>query len=254
MKSWTKVLLWIIVVGLVGGGTYYAVNKKATTDKNNLQAQIDDLNTKLTAAQKSLSATQTTSTIAAASATVNWQTYTDPTLNFTFKYPADFLFNDTVKGGTSGKSDLHVSVSKLSTYTDEPMGYDKAGATARQSALTNASFPVGNPLGQPVKASERVVKISNNAYTAADQMILREIDASDVQLVRETYFYANGYEVNIKSSAGDPLGVIPAKYLTADNTWGDSDGFYAAISTNKLSGNLQNWYNNYDLMIQSIKF
>lgn len=48
MKSLRIVLITIIIAGgLVSGGTYYAMNKKATKDKNALQSQINDLNKKV---------------------------------------------------------------------------------------------------------------------------------------------------------------------------------------------------------------
>jgi len=44
MKPLIKGLIAIMVTGgIVGGATYFVVNKKATTDKNNLQTQIDDI-------------------------------------------------------------------------------------------------------------------------------------------------------------------------------------------------------------------
>lgn len=109
MKTWAKVLLWVIVLGLVGGGTYYKVNAKAKQDKNNLQAQIDDLNTKLTAAQKSLADAQAnaksaneaaTRLTAAATATANanaWKSYSNTTYGFSMTFPNDTWKNYTVK-------------------------------------------------------------------------------------------------------------------------------------------------------------
>ncbi|MDO8444388.1 MAG: hypothetical protein Q7S80_02705 [bacterium] len=78
MSTWLKyALLIIITVGIVGGGTYYMLNKNATTDKKNLQTQIDDLNKKITEANTVLTAAQT----------AGWKTYTDTTYNYSFKYP-----------------------------------------------------------------------------------------------------------------------------------------------------------------------
>jgi len=59
MKTiWVAIISVVITAVLVGGGTYYYLNKKATTDKNALQAQIDDLNIKVTAAEQALSDAQ----------------------------------------------------------------------------------------------------------------------------------------------------------------------------------------------------
>lgn len=50
MKIFWKYLILIMVTAvIVGGLTYYFVNKKATIAKNTLQSQIDELNTKIAA-------------------------------------------------------------------------------------------------------------------------------------------------------------------------------------------------------------
>lgn len=60
--------LWIVLISfvatavIVGGGTYYIVNAKATKDKDALQSQITDLNKKVTDTEKSLADTQATAT------------------------------------------------------------------------------------------------------------------------------------------------------------------------------------------------
>jgi hypothetical protein len=143
------------------------------------------------------------------------------------------------------------------------MGDDAAGANARKTALLDGQLPSNNPIGQPIQSSEKVVKVSGS-YNALDQMILQELSCDSVMLVRETVFYVNDYQVDIRSSiGGDPLTIIPAKYLTTDtnctgNTttkiWKDNAGFYSDIASNKLSNSLQSWYNNYPLIIQSVKF
>jgi uncharacterized protein YxeA len=51
MKTiWTILITVLVTGGFVGGGTYYFANAKGTNDKNKLQAQIDDLNKKLSSA------------------------------------------------------------------------------------------------------------------------------------------------------------------------------------------------------------
>ena len=94
MKSWLKVLLTILITGgIVGGVTYYIVNKNATTDKKNLQSQIDDLSKKLAATSAAITTaastttTNTSTSTATTDPTVGWKTYTDSSDNYTIKYP-----------------------------------------------------------------------------------------------------------------------------------------------------------------------
>jgi hypothetical protein len=85
-----------------------------------------------------------------------------------------------------------------------------------------------------------------------------------VELIRETTFYIGEYQIDIESGFGDPTTSVPAKYFKnyTENyikgpytikIWGDTNGFYKAISHKKLKGRVQDWYNNYDLVLRSIR-
>jgi len=104
MKPWLKIVLTIVITGgVVGGITYYFVNKNATADKNNLQSQIDDLNKKLSDAKTALTTAQTvasstsnssissTSTSVADSATTSttWKNYSNTAYGFSMTFPND---------------------------------------------------------------------------------------------------------------------------------------------------------------------
>lgn len=63
MNPMVKMILTVVVTGLViGGGTYWYVNNKATTDKAALQSGIDGLNKTLADLEKPVSTTTTPST------------------------------------------------------------------------------------------------------------------------------------------------------------------------------------------------
>ncbi|MEI7791997.1 MAG: hypothetical protein WCI57_00735 [Candidatus Berkelbacteria bacterium] len=109
---WTILITVVATAAVVGGGTYYLINKSADKDKSHLQAQIDDLNAKVTSATKAPSKTVASGTTvnsgatvstgttvtsgaattgtAVANPTASWKTYTNSTYNFSFKYPATF--------------------------------------------------------------------------------------------------------------------------------------------------------------------
>ncbi|MCX6812176.1 MAG: hypothetical protein NTW79_00945 [Candidatus Berkelbacteria bacterium] len=72
-KTWLWILLSVILAaGISGAGIWYYMNHKLTTDKNNLQNQIDDLNKQLADLK---------------SPTYGWKTYTNSAYGFSFKYP-----------------------------------------------------------------------------------------------------------------------------------------------------------------------
>lgn len=257
MKTGWAVVLTVVIMAALAGGGYYYLNKQNTADKATLQSQIDDLNTKLVAEKKASTAATT------ADATANWKIYTDKTLGFTLKYPSSFAISESGSGkGTSGQNYLSISVDKISSL-DGPLGNTAEYATARKAALANGQVPSKYPLSQPYEPSEKVVSISNGKYNSLDEMILAVLECSSVDLARETVFYSGDYQISITSwIAGDNKQLVPAEYLTTSaqcesssvKVWGDRAAFYTAISTNKLTGSLQDWHNDYAKIIGTITF
>lgn len=102
MKTgWTIAISAVLTAVIIGGGTYYFVNARATKDKDNLQAQITDLTKKVADAEKSLadaqattSASVTTAPVTTPDPTAGWKTYANSTYKFSYKYPSDWLVKD----------------------------------------------------------------------------------------------------------------------------------------------------------------
>ncbi|PIS07358.1 hypothetical protein COT78_03935 [Candidatus Berkelbacteria bacterium CG10_big_fil_rev_8_21_14_0_10_43_13] len=131
MKPWIKGLIVVIVTGgIVGGATYYLVNKNATTDKNDLQAQIDDLNKKVSNTETALataqaatsySGTVTTSstTPAVVTATTDWKSYANSTYGFSFTFPNDNWKNYVLVSKTPTSDSQTKSLYFCLTSTDK---------------------------------------------------------------------------------------------------------------------------------------
>lgn len=110
---WTILITVLVTGGLVGGGTYYYLNDKATKDKNTLQSQINDLNKKVADAEKSLAdaeAAATATTTTATDETANWKTYTNDKYGYSIKFPTDF---SVVESGIAGTADATANSSAI---------------------------------------------------------------------------------------------------------------------------------------------
>ena len=100
MKKIWLVLIAIIVVGGIGFGSYTFANNKATKEKNDLQAKIDDLTSTVNQMNTNLNTNTNTAIIANSNAntnsvvdpTANWNTYTNSTYKYTIKYPTTWTF------------------------------------------------------------------------------------------------------------------------------------------------------------------
>ncbi|MCX6812607.1 MAG: hypothetical protein NTW79_03225 [Candidatus Berkelbacteria bacterium] len=102
---WIIVISVVITAGIIGGGTYYFLNKKTINDKDALQSQITDLNKKLTDAQTTASSTTSTTTPTTTDETASWTKYKSDDLGISFKFPvftatAKYFLLDGSKGNT----------------------------------------------------------------------------------------------------------------------------------------------------------
>lgn len=130
-RKWPTMLVVLVVAVLVGGLTYYFVNKKATADKSNLQTQIDDLNKKVVDTQslltvaknaastaKSTSASSMTTTTTSTTST-SWKNYSNTAYGFSFIFPNDYWKDYTVVAQTPTTDDSTKSIYFCLSSTDK---------------------------------------------------------------------------------------------------------------------------------------
>ena len=118
MNPMVKMILTVVVTALViGCGTYWYVNSKATSDKAALQTTIDGLNTNVTALNKKvadLTPATATTTAATADPKADWKTFSNSTLGISFKYPPEYGdASAKTENGEKGK-EIIISFSKNS--------------------------------------------------------------------------------------------------------------------------------------------
>jgi hypothetical protein len=138
--------LWIVLISflataiVVGGSTYYLMNREATKDKNNLQAQITDLTNKYNDAEQKVASTDTTTTIPAATElTAGWKTYTTPSTKVSFRYPDKYIGEGADGYGVSfidqSKRNLGISTDTTGRYINPT---DQAGNPVSSSNAQKA--------------------------------------------------------------------------------------------------------------------
>jgi hypothetical protein len=130
MKAiWTILITVVATAAVVGGGTYYLINKSANKDKSDLQAQIDDLNVKVSSVAVTSGKTVTSGTTVNSGTTVStgvaattgttavnptagWKTYTNATYGFSVEYPSGATIVES-------KEDYNDARSLLITFSNE---------------------------------------------------------------------------------------------------------------------------------------
>jgi len=219
MKTiWIVLISFVATAVIVGGGTYYFINHRATTDKNNLQAQINTLSTNLTATEKSLADAQAaavaTATPAATSLTKptipsGWKTYTVGTnsyidYNFSFAYPSNlFVQND---------------LGKTANYANQTnWGRVQLETSDTASATTLLSIEFYNSLA--TLRDTYPDQVNNSAIDTLDKIFTTELYKSDgtetiggitfnkYYGANDTYdiIYATTYNGHVISIVTDPL-------------------------------------------------
>ncbi|HLC44068.1 MAG TPA: PsbP-related protein [Patescibacteria group bacterium] len=214
MKPWLKVLITIIITGgIVGSVTYYLVQKKATTDKNSLQSQIDDLNKKLAATNAAITAaTSTTSTTSSTTATTDptaeWKTYTNTTYRFSFKYPSTYYyaspdgFPDTIFFSTAT-----ISFPKESEGPIVPIFVSVTAGTSLQDEITKgkSDYNLSGYSQTTIKAgNESLTKISGTAGSNSmieGKQLIEVFTLKNSKLIKFTFISG----VNVESTTFDQI-------------------------------------------------
>lgn len=126
VKSIWTILLTVLIAGaVVGGGTYYYLNNKATKDKDalnsqitaletekaNLEKQLADLNDETTASEDSETATSASSTATNSnSITANWQNYENTKYGYSLKYPSGWFVYGYSAGDETTTASLSIAL------------------------------------------------------------------------------------------------------------------------------------------------
>ena len=139
---WVVLITVIVTGGLVGSGTYYYLNNKATKDKDALQSQINDLNKKVADAEKSLADAKTDQTTTTADETANWKTYSNTQMGFSLKYPQNWEISATDEtNGTSFNAALNPTktVNYYVNISHTFLNYDNKGITAQLDYIKSSA-------------------------------------------------------------------------------------------------------------------
>lgn len=210
------------------------------------------------------SSTATTTTTAPVDETADWKTYTNTVKNFSFKYPKDWTesTNSTDKTKVTTVT-VQVIVEKISDIGSVPSGYDTTTALKDQAALKNND--PSTPIAQAVSSSYKMLKITG--AVGKEFVILGQIDATDVQLVREAMIYTDdGYRIRIMADYNNDtlLETNNSSYFKADASgvkgaenqkmWNNKDQFYTDLVAGKTDSLTQTWYKNFTTSLSTFKF
>ena len=187
--------------------------------------------------------------------TVNWKTYTDPVVGFTFKYPSNA--SNASEGNMAGLT-FRVGVNNLNSMENMPMGYDKTNIAKDKEALSNGDPSIS--FGMPVPNSLKMLAVET--ALAKELTILSELEVCNVQFDREAIIYKGDYQIVLSwEYAGTDIQRNNPDYFKidtancgSDKIWKDSAAFYSDLVAGKTDSVSQNWFTNFDKIIKTFQF
>lgn len=193
MPTFWKVFISIIItIAVVGGGTFYVMQRQINSIRSDNQTRVDDLNKQIKTLQSATSST-TATTPTTTDETAGWKTYTNTTYGFSFKYPSNLT-----------KTDASSYTANDGAYIDDSSSPDKHifSVEAEQSSLSLDAYIA--------KAETDAVFNGKTALTIAGQTAYEGIDSGLINqygiLVKK-----GNYIFHIVLDASDPDTLVKAK-------------------------------------------
>lgn len=203
--------------------------------------------------------------------TTNWKTYTDKLSGLSFKYPSTITINNFNLDPQFLSPYLKVSVAEMDNLEGDgllPAWYlDKENSLAIKKSLESGKLNTDQTTSPTTVMGGNNYKLVNLSKSINGEVydVSGRFDICDVTLERNLIFYIKNYQILITYGLGDGEAIqhlIPTKYLKNPpkeciqyKVWADTENFYKDLSENKGENQItQDWYNNFDKIISSIKF
>ncbi len=176
-----------------------------------------------------------------------WMVYEDTDAGFTIRYPHSVTLGE----------DLIVESDPIETL-EGTMGYNRETALKNQKALQDGEY--GDSVDFALDASQRVRPIDGTS--AQEFMVLGRFEVCDVTFERKLYFFNNDHQVVITllGSQDEIMQSSSVFFATDNNNCGDmmiwdfekQDDFYRTLSRGNGSEVAQNWFNDFDAIIDTL--
>lgn len=168
------------------------------------------------------------------SAYSDWETYTDPTLGFTFKYPKSVLLNSEVKNAK--QLVLSVVVDKISQIPEDlPLGMGRGDVLLEKTRISKGE-------------GENIIKFGNT--NAEVTTISSQYEVCSVLFIKKISFFSGDYHITITLHAPkDQIVSEMPEYFTLDNNncsgqiWNQDKlpDFAIAVKNNQSVGMAKQW-------------
>ncbi len=177
--------------------------------------------------------------------TVNWQNYQDPSGIFSLKYPESSAVNSDAKE------------TKISTKVETIADLVKNGFAAEKEKEALENGKLGDIATGSFSDSNKIIMLDGGKATAKEYIIFADKLKCEVDMILNLIFYYSDKRVKISYQIDNFAVRVPADYLVAsdkcENKLLNESRFFANLSTGKVNGELQTFYNDFDEIVKSIK-
>ena len=189
-----------------------------------------------------------------------WPFYNNDEVGISFNYPPGIiLLEDGTMMNDTRQSYLDVEIKNIGEQIN-PWDLDKEESMNNIEALSAGEF--GKATGFPFQESQQVKSVG--FLFAQDYMVLGRFEVCDVALERKLRFYFNNKEITLTLfGPTNTLKETMFEYSASDaNNCGRTimwnfdkqSEFYQKLKTNQAAPEIQNWYDNFDLISEEIIF
>ena len=191
--------------------------------------------------------------------TLNWEIHKEQKPGFNLKYPKEIKIGKP--GEASNKLILSIGSRKIENLNPEnsEYGYDPELAKQDQAELKEGNF--GLSFDNFVPETDKIVKLRQT--NAKSFMVLSQDNLCNVTFERVLIFYNNEYQIiitltgpkNLIMNSVDYLFDLDTENCGEESIWKSEakEEFISLINKDESLKEIQNWYNTYDEIIETIK-
>jgi hypothetical protein len=189
-----------------------------------------------------------------------WPLFEDKNTGFTMNYPMNTVLVDNSSFTLNSEMpQVRITVLDVGEKVN-PWDLDKEGDQKNIEDLAGGNFGMSGE--NAVEASKKVAMVAN--VFGQDLVVLTRIDMCNVTLERKRLFYFNNKKIEVTGFGSVPkVKELMPEYFTTDKAncgaekvWEQKklDGFYSQLVNKKAPAEIQDWYDNFDKMMDTVVF
>lgn len=188
-----------------------------------------------------------------------WPFYENEEAGLFFNYPSNIVLKEEGERYQNNELSLMIDIVEMDAIEDL-MGYDKESSLLNMEALANGEY--GDKADFALEVSQKVRNLGD--VNAQEFMVLGRFEVCDVTFERKLMFFKDGqrYRITVRGNKDLIASTMPEYFEKNEENCADEliwnfekqEEFYKVLSEGKGSAEVQEWFDSFDKVIDTIKF